>query len=211
MKYFWLLIFACPFSAPLSAQAESVAAEVPTIFYLHGRIIEEKGARPVHRRWGLYDYPAIVEALAGNGANVISEIRASGTDVDAYAESIVTQIEDLIENRAAPGNIVVVGFSKGGVIAMHVSDKLEHPDVNFVFLASCGTWLSSQQELRPTGHVFSIHEKSDRIGGSCDEFAGRNDELGSFTELEIATGKEHGAFYLPRAEWLAPVLHWIEG
>lgn len=211
MKYFWLPVFACTFFTPLHAQTESTAAEFPTIFYLHGRIIEEKGARPVHRRWGLYDYPAIVEALAGDGADVISEIRESGTDVDAYAQSVVDQIDDLIESGVAPSSIFVVGFSKGGVIAMYVSDKLDHPDVNFVLLASCGSWLSSKPEMRPTGHILSIHEETDRIGGSCEKFASRNADLGSFSELEISTGKEHGAFYLPRAEWVAPLMHWIEG
>lgn len=141
MKYFWMAIFACTLAAPLYAATETVVAAVPTIFYLHGRIIEEKGTRPVHRSWGLYD----------------------------------------------------------------------NPDVNFVFLASCGTWLSSKLDLHPTGHVFSIHEESDRIGGSCEEFVGRNDDLSSFSELEISTGKEHGAFYLPRAEWMAPIMHWIDG
>lgn len=211
MKYLCLPIFACLFSTPLVAQTEPAVSGFPTIFYLHGRIIEEKGSRPVHRRWGLYDYPAIIDALAGNGANVISEIRESGTDVRVYAQLVVVQIEDFIGNGVAPKNIFVVGFSKGGVIAMRVSDMLDNPDVNFVFLASCGKWLSSKPEMRPTGHVLSIHEESDIIGGSCKAFASRNAALSSFSELEISTGEEHGAFYLPRPEWVAPVMHWIEG
>ena len=39
----------------------------PIIIYLHGQIIEDEGPTPTHPRWGLYDYPAVVEAL-GDGA-----------------------------------------------------------------------------------------------------------------------------------------------
>ena len=42
-----------------------------TVFYLHGRIVEDEGSRPVHERFGLYDYPAIVEALGADGATVV--------------------------------------------------------------------------------------------------------------------------------------------
>lgn len=188
----------------------ALAAE-PTVFYLHGRIIEEKGVRPVHPKFGLYDYPAVVEALGSRGADVISEVRASGTVVDEYAKKTVADIEGLIAKGVAPDQIVVVGFSKGGAIAIYVSSLLDKPDVRFVFMASCGRWISSQPELRPTGHVLSVFEESDGIAGSCDELASRDEDLGSFREIEISTGKQHGAFYVPRAEWLEPVLDWIHG
>jgi len=194
----------------LACTTAAIAAE-PTVFYLHGRIIEEKGVRPVHPKFGLYDYPAVVAALGSRGANVISEARASGTVVDEYAKKTVADVEGLIAQGVAADQIVVVGFSKGGAIAIYVSSLLDNPDVRFVFMASCGRWISSQSELRPTGHVLSVIEESDGIAGSCDELASRNKDLGSFQEIQISTGKQHGAFYLPRAEWLDPVLDYIHG
>ncbi len=192
----------------LTCTTIATAAE-PTVFYLHGRIIEEKGVRPVHPKFGLYDYPAVVAALGSRGANVISEARASGTVTDEYAKKTVTDIENLIAQGVAANQIVVVGFSKGGVIAIYVSNFLDNPDVRFVFMASCSRWISSQPQLRPTGHVLSVIEESDGIAGSCDELASRNKELGSFREITLSTGKQHGAFYVPRAEWLEPVLDYI--
>jgi hypothetical protein len=194
----------------LACTTAAIAAE-PTVYYLHGRIIEEKGVQPVHPKFGLYDYPAVVVALGTRGANVISEARASGTVVDEYAKKTVADIEGLIAGGVAADQIIVVGFSKGGAIAIYISSLLDNPDVRFVFMASCGRWISSQPELRPTGHVLSVIEESDGIAGSCDELAFRNKDLGSFQEIKISTGKQHGAFYVPRAEWLEPVLDYIHG
>ena len=171
-----------------------------TIFYLHGRIIEEEGPQPVHERFGLYDYPAIVEALGADGATVISEIRDSGTKAHEHAQLIVEQVEDLIAGGNAPDDITVVGFSKGGSIAIYASWLLDNANVNFVFIAACADWLSSIPELKVSGNIFSIYEKSDTLAGSCASLASRNKNLSSFAELALSTGKEHGAFYLPGEE-----------
>jgi hypothetical protein len=181
-----------------------------TVFYLHGRIVEEEGPRPVHPRFGLYDYPAIVEALGADGATVISEVRDSGTKAHEYAQLIVDQIEELIANGNAPGSISVVGFSKGGSIAIYTSWLLDRADVNFVFIAACADWVSSFAELTINGNIFSIYEESDDLAGSCASLVGRNEDLSSFRELALSTGKEHGAFYLPADEWVKPLLAWIE-
>ena len=182
-----------------------------TIFYLHGRIVEEEGPQPVHERFGLYDYPAIVEALGTDGAMVLSEVRDSGTKEHEYAQLIVDQIEELIVNGNAPEGITVVGFSKGGSIAIYTSWLLDRADVNFVFIAACADWVSSVAELTISGNIFSIYEESDTLAGSCASLASRNKDLSSFTELALSTGKEHGAFYLPGDEWVEPLLAWIEG
>ena len=65
------------------------------------------------------------------------------------------------------------------------------------------------KQLIESGNILSIHEKSDAMVGSCEKLLPRNDNAGSFTEFEISTGKEHGAFYLPRAVWVEPLLAWI--
>ena len=181
-----------------------------TIFYLHGRIVEDEGPRPVHERFGLYDYPAIVEALGANGATVVSEVRESGTKAHEYAQSVVAEIEDMIATGTAPEDITVVGFSKGGSIAIMASHYLGHPDVNFVFIAACADWISSAPQLTVSGNILSIYEESDALAGSCASLASRNENLSSFTEFSTSTGKEHGAFYLPLDGWVEPLLAWID-
>ena len=209
MKHCWriALLLIAAMSAQICDGDEVPLA--PIIFYLHGQIVEGQGPRPVHERWGLYDYPAVVDALGSSGAKVISEVRARGTDVTQYANRVADEIEALISDGVSPERIVVVGFSKGGGIAIFVSDRLNRPEVRFILLAACSDWLSSVPNVRLTGHVLSVIERSDTLGRSCKELAKRNDELSSFQEVKIRTGKEHGAFYLPRQEWLDPVLDWI--
>ena len=107
------------------------------------------------------------------------------------------------------GQIVVAGFSKGGGIAILTSDLLGHPDVRYVLMASCADWLSSSPELHLSGHVFSIYEASDELGSSCADLANRGNAVTSFRELQISTGKQHGAFYLPYTDWMQPLLNWV--
>jgi hypothetical protein len=49
------------------------------LFYLHGRIIEEQGARAVSPDYGRYEYAAILQRLSGEGFTVISEVRPRNT------------------------------------------------------------------------------------------------------------------------------------
>jgi hypothetical protein len=199
---------------PISVDAsepDDPSAGHPTIFYLHGRIIEEEGTTPTHPTYGLYDYPAILSALESRGANVISEVRPSGTNAEEYARETIARIEGLLDDGVSPGSIVVVGFSKGGVISIIVSSLFDQPDIRYVIMAACSDWLDAYPQLQLTGHVLSVYEKSDASAGSCRSFAERNDALGSFQEIQISTGKEHGAFYLPRSEWVLAVLDWIDG
>jgi hypothetical protein len=179
-----------------------------TIFYLHGRIIEVEGVQPVHDRFGLYDYLGTIEALRANGATVVSDVRSSDTKVVEYAGEVVDQIVGLIESGESAGNVTVVGFSKGGAIAIYVSSLLNNPEVNFVFLAACSEWISSYPELTVNGNILSIYEGTDILAGSCKKLVQRNDEISSFLEIKLSTGKEHGAFYLPRAAWVKPLLAW---
>jgi len=193
----------------LAQDDEALAESQPVIIYLHGQIIEDSGPTPTHQRWGLYDYPAVVEALGTRGATVLSEVRESGTDISDYAETVVGQIERLLSDGVSPERIVVIGFSKGGAITLQVSRLLQRPEIRYVSLAACGSWLKSYPHFQISGNVFSIYEKSDELAGSCRELAESSSGLSSFEETMIATGKGHGAFYLPNAEWVDPVLDWI--
>jgi hypothetical protein len=114
-------------STSFSQDIESDPGDVIHLFYLHGRIIEDAGPTPTHPRYGLYDYPAVVEALGSRGAIVVSEVRASGTDTEQYARKTVADIEKLITDGISPEQIVVAGFSKGGGITIQTSRLLGRP------------------------------------------------------------------------------------
>lgn len=139
----WLALLVCLVTGPAAAQNVVTAfPEKPDpagtyVIYLHGRVVENLGPRPTESAFGLYDYPAILEALASRGATVISNQRPAGTNVNEYAGRVVARIEDAIHNGVPPANIVVVGFSRGGDIAIHVSSLLRRPQVRHVLLAAC--------------------------------------------------------------------------
>ncbi|MUV15490.1 alpha/beta hydrolase [Lysobacter sp. HX-5-24] len=204
------------------AVASASAAEVLTappakpdpakhyVIYLHGKIVEEKGApRPVDDRFGVYHWPALLDTLGSRGAVVISQQRPKDTDYIAFAGSVVSQVEKLVAAGVPEDHIAVVGFSKGGAIAMRVSSFLRRPDVRFVLLAAC--WRDDEPQVRFTGRVLSIREKSDSLAGySCKPIAEKAEKPTSFEEIVIDTGKSHGAFYLPRKEWTKPTLDFID-
>lgn len=199
-----------------TATAAEVLTTVPAqpdplktyVIYLHGKIIEEKGPRPTDPRFGLYDYPAVLETLGSRGAVVISAQRAKDTDVATYAGGVVHQVEQLVGAGVPEEHIVVVGFSKGGAIALRVSSFLRRSNVRFVLLAAC--WRADEPQVRLTGRVLSIRESSDTASPySCKPIADKAEKPTSFEEIVIDTGRSHGAFYLPRAEWTKPTLDFV--
>lgn len=207
------MLLATVMPAAFAGTIVTVAPEQPDsaktyLFYLHGRIIENSGPKPTDSRFGLYDYPAVLEALASRGAVVISAQRPANTNMFAYAGTVVAQIEQLIAAGVPERNIVVVGFSKGGGIATRVSSYLHRPQLRYVLLAACPDG-QVPSTLRLSGQVLSIYEASDTLGGSCRHFTGFAQKPERFSEVQIATGKQHGAFYQPLSEWLVPLLDWV--
>jgi len=211
----WLLIF---LAVAMPAHAGDVTNDVPDamdtsrvhLIYLQGRIIENSGLRPIDARFGLYDYPAVLEALSSRGAIVISTRRGPDTDVNAYAGVVISVIERLLLGGVPAEQIVIAGFSKGGLIAVHVSSFLRRSQVRFVLLAAC--WdRPHEPQLRLTGRVLSVYETSDTLAGSCKRLGDHPEQPQSFEEIMISTGKAHGAFYLPHSTWVDPVLDWVHG
>jgi len=194
----------------LESVPASIRGEARYVFYLHGRIIEEQGRRPVHADFGVYEYDEVLRALATEGAEVISEPRPAGTRVGAYAELVVTDVKRLIAAGVEPRRITVIGFSKGGSIALIASSELADTSINFVFLAACHEAIMSAPQLRVAGRMLSIHESSDELGLSCEPLFERAAAGSVHEEVVIETGERHGAFYRPRAEWLLPTLRWIK-
>jgi hypothetical protein len=179
------------------------------VIYLHGRIIEEQGPDAVSPEFGRYAYHAISDSLRTTGATVLAEVRPKGTDPEQYAGKVAAQVDSLIKAGVAPERITVVGFSKGGGIAMLASARLARTDVRFVFLAICGG--DGGATLRVAGRILSVFERSDPIGQSCRPLLDRAVPGSVHDEHPIETGLKHGAFYRPIPEWLGPVRAWIGG
>jgi hypothetical protein len=181
------------------------------LFYLHGQIVENLGVRPVHPEYGVYEYESILAALAAEGFVVISEPRARGTDGKEYAGKVARQVRALLAEGVPPERISIVGFSKGGGIAVVVSSLLADERLTYVFLATCMNWIENWPALSLKGRVLSIREASDPIAGSCTVAFSKSDIRPEFEELVLRVGGGHGAFYRPTPDWIQPVVAWIKG
>ena len=221
-RVLWCFVFfATGCGAEDTPSAEStlqIFADVPVeidldaryLIYLHGAIIENAGVRPTHPKFGVYEYQKILEAFAERGFLVISEARPDGTDGMLYAATVADQVRALISGGVPPEHITVVGFSKGGGIAIATSSILASDDVNYVFMAACNPWIDSHPEIVGRGRLLSLRESSDELAGSCESFLSRSPSPHDHRELLLDLGGGHGAFYRPQPEWVGPAVEWAE-
>jgi hypothetical protein len=179
------------------------------LIYLHGKIIENEGVYAISPEFGPYEYVEILKYFADAGFNVISEVRSANTDDYAYSDRVVTQINSLLEQGVPGENITVVGFSKGGAIAIATSSKLRNPDANFVLIAICGDEINKTPRFSLAGRILSLYEESDEYGSSCKPLAERSSNVTGFEEIEFTTGLRHGAFYTADPIWLEPLISWL--
>jgi hypothetical protein len=191
-----------------SEMPDEIDASARYLFYLHGRIIEQKGVRPTHPKFGVYEYQEILEAFADLGFVVISEVRPSGADVPIWADRVAGHVKKLTGAGVPPEHITVVGFSKGGVIAIFASAALAEDRLNFVFMGACGPWLKGKPDLVPHGRILALRESSDNLVGSCSKLFDRGDAEGDRREVVTHLGGGHGAYYRPRPEWVDEVVGW---
>jgi predicted alpha/beta superfamily hydrolase len=208
----FILFFACSSSASkvYNKLPDDIDPNEQYVFYSHGYIVEGTNPRPEHPRWGIYDFPAVVESLSVLNATIIAEHRPSNTDPFEHAKKLTKQIQQLIESGVAPSNISLVGFSRGGFITAITSSLLANKEINYVILAACTSSLAKHEEIVMHGHVFSIYETSDTVG-SCSQVVERSGkQVTSFQEITISTGKEHGAFYRPLDAWVLPIKDWLK-
>jgi acetyl esterase/lipase len=197
----------------LSAHAGAGDAAPPprhdaVVIYLHGRFVEDSGPDGVHPEHGPYRFHAIVRALSRKGVEVVADQRAPGSDVGAAAAHVVAVIQERLRRGVPAERIMVIGASKGAVIAALVSSRLDEPGVRYVLMAACNEWLEATHRPRLHGHVLSLFERSDPIGHSCRPIAAESPALSRFAEIELDTGLGHGFLYRPRRAWVEPALDW---
>jgi pimeloyl-ACP methyl ester carboxylesterase len=179
------------------------------LIYLHGRIIEEEGVRPTSPEFGVYEYEKILEGFAGRGFTVISEPRPKDTDVGVYADKVVGQVRALRRAGVPPERITVLGFSKGGGIALLTASRLAEPKVNFVILAACGEWMHEDMVHSLQGRMLSMFDAADDRASSCVKAFARAKGRLVPEEVVLKLGTGHGAFYRP-GDWMEQVAEWVK-
>jgi hypothetical protein len=180
------------------------------LFYLHGLIVEEAGIRPKSEEHGYYEYERIVNSLAQEGFIVISEVRASGTQVKPYAEKVAGQIKKLLDHNIPPQQITVVGASKGGVISAYISTWLKETGINFVFLAGLFEKCLQDQDLILYGNILSVHDRSDKLSITPEMYFQRSKNLSRAKAIVLNLDVGHGLIYKPYREWIDPLIDWIK-
>lgn len=188
---------------------EKIDSRQDYLIYLHGRIIEEEGLRPTSPKFGVYEYEKILEDFAGRGFVVISEPRPRNADVGVWADKVVGQVRALRQAGVPPEHITVVGFSKGGGIALLTASKLGEPKVNFVILAGCSARPSSAEEDLQ-GRILSMYDASDDVATTCQKTFEQAKGPLVHEEVVLKLGTGHGAFYRP-GDWLGRVAAWAKG
>lgn len=181
------------------------------VIYLHGKIVEAAGRRPTDPAFGVYEYDAILDSLRHSGFVVLSDQRPSGTDSDSFATHVARQVDSLLRLGVAPQAITVIGFSKGGWIAILSSSRLHNPAISFVFMGACGPWAFHRPDLHVSGRLLSLYETSDSLGVSCAPLFARRSPGTQAREIALTLGLGHGTFFQPRSAWLAPAVAWADG
>jgi hypothetical protein len=216
---FRILIFTfCLLTIISRGNAQAIFPDIPDkidtkakfLFYLHGRIVEIKGIRPISEKYGAYEYEKIIEALKNRGFIVISEARGRNTHAGQYAQKVVSQVNRLLEAGVPSSHITVVGASKGAFIAMIVSTNLQNKEVNYVFLAGCSDSIR-KFDLNFYGNILSIYDEKDQLVGSCQSFFKQSTGINRHKEIMLKVGTGHGIVYKPLKEWIDPVVQWAGG
>lgn len=188
---------------------EVIQPDEKYVFYSHGYIVEGLNPTPKHKTWGVYDFPLIKQKLTDPDYNLIAYHRAAQTNPYKFAKKLGQDVNRLISAGVKTENITLIGFSRGGAISILTSNELKLEKVSTIILAGCAGLIKSNPDVQIYGDVLSIFETSDQVG-SCNFLINRSTNVSSFHELSISTGKSHGAFYEPKAEWLIPVKNWIK-
>src|SRR5206468_13455 len=112
------------------------------------------------------------------------------------------------EAGVPPGNVTVLGASKGGWLTLLTAADLGQDEVRYAVLPGCGR---DTVDLGPRlrGRTLSVYDEKDRFRPSCEATFEQAPRLRGRKELVVHTGLDHGLLYTPRPEWLDPVTEWI--
>lgn len=211
------LVFAVLSGAATASDAPRILERAPEspdpkahyLFYLHGRIIEVQGPNAVSPDFGPYEYQQILETFADRGFVVIAEVRKDGAGRE-FAVATAKQVRRLLAAGVPARNITVVGFSKGGFLALGVSAIVGSEEVGYAILAGCGSdsgWID-RMGPRIRGRFLSLLDRSDRLSPTCAPLFEAAELVDDKSEHVLDTGLDHGLFYRPRESWVDRVASW---
>lgn len=181
------------------------------LFYLHGAIVQQQGPNAVSEEYGNYEYQKILDTLASYGFHVISEVRPKNTRVEEYARKVSTQMDTLLGAGLKPENIIMVGASMGAYITIETAHLKHNEKINYAVLGLCApSALDYYQKYSDElcGNFLSIFEESDSRHSCSDILSNQNCKAG-FKEIELHMGNGHGFLFKPYAEWVHPLIEWI--
>ena len=190
-----------------------ISREAKYLFYLHGAVVTVLGNNAINApvpHYGPYEYLNILDTLSKRGFYVVSERRFPDVNDSVYVNKIIRQIDSLLQRGARPENITVIGASAGWSIGLRVSSRMQNDNLRFILMGGC--WPDTYKDyesLKLHGHFLSIIEASDPHGTCTAIFRNRN-EMKSFKEITLHTGREHGFFYKGYKEWVDPVVEWTQ-
>lgn len=180
------------------------------IFYLHGRIVQEQGLNAFSEKFGKYEYSEIIDSLKKIGNEVHAEIRKPNTEFDDYCIYISQQINSLIRSEVNPKDILVIGASMGGVMAMKISSINPNP-INYVFLGANNNAIENEFDFNLHGRILGVYEKSDSICNKDYQYwIDKSEETVEFKQIQINTDLGHGFLYRPLKEWINPIKKMIK-
>lgn len=180
------------------------------VFYLHGRIVELQGKNAISEKYGKYEYDNIISALNEKGTKIHHEVRTDQTDFQDFCRKTSDQIDKLIESGVNPENITIIGASKGGIMAMNISNMNINP-INYILLASNNEQIEQKNQWNLHGRILGIYEKTDSIANkNYKHWIDSSTNAVEFKQLELNTGLGHGFLYRPMNEWITPTKNWMQ-
>lgn len=219
MKYYFLslitlLLLSCNNSSDQQQNKQSAAHNEASpkntrhIIYLHGRIVELQGKAAFSEEHGKYELDSILDALGAENNKVYCELRPENTEVPVYAQKLSRTIDSMVSSGIAPGNITVIGASKGAIIAATTSDLNQQP-VNYVLMGGNNTTIEQQNNWHFHGRILCIYDPSDTIAGkNYDYWKARSPQAIAFEQLALNEKLGHGFLYRPLPAWTVPALKW---
>ena len=182
------------------------------IFFLHNKFVEENNLEVEHSEYGKVEYSEIIKEFEKDDFIVLSEKRKKNTDVELYAEKIVSQVDSLLKIGVKPNHISVIGTSKGGYIAQYVSTIIANPNLNFVFIGCFQeSDIENYPEINYCGNILTIYEKSDFYGVSAMKRKTTSKlKINKFQEIELDTNLKHGFLFKALKEWVEPSKMWAK-
>lgn len=214
----------------LSQPPETIDPAKKYLFFLHGLSVEQQGPDAYSREFKKVNQStAVAKALASLGYVVLTEARPKGTRVQAYANKIVAQVQQLLAAGVPTKSIALVGHSKGGYITIAAATKLAAPDISYAVLAGCtlpathniagvdarATYeaLVAEPQGQLAGRFLSLYDTTDAWMGSCSELQGANPKIElqeAAIESGMAAGMGHSLFYAPDPIWMKPLADWLK-